>query len=130
MNKILINSYKNISEKGKTLEAGKNLISGKDTHLLGRKLFSFYRKANDKIENLFALVDGATFEKELTFLHHQSNPKEKGTWYLIRGKSRLYLEQIPSADIIKQDPNPIFLPPVRSVPGFSSPACESKPRIT
>ncbi len=109
MNKILINSYKNISEKGKTLEAGKNLISGKDTHLLGRKLFSFYRKANDKIENLFALVDGATFEKELTFLHHQSNPKEKGTWYLIRGKSRLYLEQIPSGDIIKQNPNPIFL---------------------
>ncbi|MGV7220269.1 MAG: class I adenylate cyclase [Nitrospinales bacterium] len=109
MNKILINSYKNISEKGKSLESKNSLISQKDTHLLGRKLFSFYRKANNKIENLFALVDGATFEKELTFLHHQSNPKEKGTWYLIRGKTRLFLEQIDKEDIIKQAPNPLFL---------------------
>jgi len=109
MNKILINSYKKISEKGETLETGKSLISRKDTHLLGRKLFSFYRKANNKVDNLFALVDGATFEKELTFLHHKNNAKEKGTWYLIRGKTRLFLEQIPSEDIIKQAPNPLFL---------------------
>ena len=109
MNKILINSYKNISEKGKSLESKNSLISRKDTHLLGRKLFSFYRKANNKVENLFALVDGATFEKELTFLHHQNNPKERGWWYLIRGKTRLYLEQIDKEDIIKQAPNPLFL---------------------
>lgn len=109
MNKILINSYKNISEKGKALEAGKSLISRKDTHLLGRKLFSFYRKADNKVENLFALVDGATFEKELTFLHHQNNPKERGTWYLVRGKTRLFLEQIPKEDIIIQAPTPLFL---------------------
>jgi adenylate cyclase class 1 len=109
MNKILINSYKNISEKGKSLESKNSLISRKDTHLLGRKLFSFYRKANNKIENLFALVDGATFEKELTFLHHQNNPKDRGSWYLIRGKTRLFLEQINKEDIIKQAPNPLFL---------------------
>jgi len=109
MNKILINSYKNISEKGKSLESKKSLISSKDTHLLGRKLFSFYRKANNKVENLFALVDGATFEKELTFLHQQNNPKEIGSWFLIRGKTRLYLEQIDKEDIIKESPNPFFL---------------------
>ena len=102
INKILMNSYKLISEKNKTLGESKSLITERDTHLLGRKLFSFYRKANHKVESLFALIDGESGERELTFLFHQKNPRDKGEWYLIRGKTRDFLEQIPAENIIKR----------------------------
>jgi len=102
MNQILMNSYKNISEANAKLGPRKSLITDRDTHLLGRKLFSFYRKTVNKVENLFALVDGDTSEKELTFLHHQTNPTDKGTWYLIRGKTLALLELIPQENIIKK----------------------------
>lgn len=102
MNQILMNSYKKISEANSKLGPGESLITEKDTHLLGRKLFSFYRKTLNKVENLFALVDGETSEKELTFLLHQTNPTDKGTWYLIRGKTLALLELIPPDNIIKK----------------------------
>ncbi len=102
MNQILMNSYKKISEANSKLGPGKSLITERDTHLLGRKLFSFYRKALNKVENLFALVDGETSEMELTFLLHQTNPTDKGTWYLIRGKTLALLELIPPDNIIKK----------------------------
>ena len=102
MNQILMNSYKKISEENSKLGTGKSLITERDTHLLGRKLFSFYRKTLNKVENLFALVDGETGEKELTFLLHQTNPTDKGTWYLIRGKTLALLELIPPENIIKK----------------------------
>ena len=102
MNQILMNSYKKISEANTQLAPGESLITERDTHLLGRKLFSFYRKALNKVENLFALVDGETSEKELTFLLHQANPTDKGTWYLIRGKTLALLELIPPENIIKR----------------------------
>lgn len=102
VNKILMNSYKLISEKNKTLGAGESLITEKDTHLLGRKLFSFYRQAPNKVENVFALIDGKTAEKELTFLLNQENNREKGDWYLIRSKTLAYLEHIPKENIIKK----------------------------
>jgi adenylate cyclase len=54
------------------------------------------------VENIFALVDGETGEKELTFLLHQTNPTDKGTWYLIRGKTLALLELIPPENIIKK----------------------------
>jgi adenylate cyclase class 1 len=102
MNQILMNSYKKISEANSKLESSKSLITERDTHLLGRKLFSFYRKTLNKVENLFALVDGETSEKELTFLLHQTSPTDKGTWYLIRGKTLALLELIPAENIIKK----------------------------
>ncbi|MDH5762826.1 MAG: class I adenylate cyclase [Nitrospinota bacterium] len=102
MNQILMNSYKKISEANSKLGTGHSLITEKDTHLLGRKLFSFYRKTVNKVENLFALVDGDTSEKELTFYLHQTNPRAKGTWYLIRGKTLALLELIPQENIIKK----------------------------
>jgi adenylate cyclase class 1 len=102
MNQILMNSYKKISEANAQLGPGKSLITKRDTHLLGRKLFSFYSKALNKVENLFALVDGATSEKELTFLLHQTSLTDKGTWYLIRGKTLALLELIPPENIIKK----------------------------
>jgi len=102
MNQILMNSYKKISEANSKLGSGESLISKRDTHLLGRKLFSFYRKSLNKVENLFALVDGESSEKELTFLRHQTHPKDKGTWYLIRGKTLVLLELIPPDQIIKK----------------------------
>ncbi|MEE9499433.1 MAG: class I adenylate cyclase [Nitrospinaceae bacterium] len=101
-NQILMNSYKKISGANSKLGSGKSLITERDTHLLGRKLFSFYRKALNKVENLFALVDGETGEKELTFFLHQTNPADKGTWYLIRGKILALLELIPPENIIKK----------------------------
>jgi adenylate cyclase, class 1 len=102
MNQILMNSYKKISEANSKLGPGKSLITERDTHLLGRKLFSFYRKTLNKVENLFALVDGETSEKELTFLLHQTSPTDKGTWYLIRGKTLALLDLIPPDSIIKK----------------------------
>ena len=102
MNQILMNSYKKISEANSKLGPGESLITERDTHLLGRKLFSFYRKTLNKVENLFALVDGETSEKELTFLLHQTNPTDKGTWYLIRGKTLALLDLIPPDNIIKK----------------------------
>ena len=102
MNQILMGSYKKISEANSKLGPGKSLITERDTHLLGRKLFSFYRKTLNKVENLFALVDGESGEKELTFFLHQTNPMDKGTWYLIRGKTLALLELIPPENIIKK----------------------------
>ena len=102
MNQILMNSYKKISEANSKLGPGESLITERDTHLLGRKLFSFYRKTLNKVENLFALVDGETSERELTFFLHQTNPADKGTWYLIRGKTLALLELIPPENIIKK----------------------------
>jgi len=109
INKILMASYKNISEKNKTLDPGESLITEKDTHLLGRKLFSFYRTAPNKVDNLGALVDGKTAETELTFLLEQKTSRDKATWYLIRGKTRAFLEQIEDDDIIKKSSTLPFL---------------------
>jgi len=102
MNQILMNSYKKISEANSKQGPGKSLITDRDTHLLGRKLFSFYRKTVNKVENLFALVDGDTSERELTFLLHKTGPTDKGNWYLIRGKTLALLELIPQENIIKK----------------------------
>ena len=109
INKILMASYKNISEKNKELDPSESLITEKDTHLLGRKLFSFYRTAPNKIDNLGALVDGKTAETELTFLLEQKTSRDKATWYLIRGKARAFLEQIDADNIIKKSSTLPFL---------------------
>ena len=109
INKILMASYKNISEKNKTLDPSESLITEKDTHLLGRKLFSFYRTAPNKVDNLGALVDGKTAETELTFLLAQKTSRDKATWYLIRGKTRESLDQIKDDDIIKKSKTLTFL---------------------
>ncbi|TDJ60524.1 MAG: adenylate cyclase [Nitrospina sp.] len=109
INKILMSSYKNISEANSRLAEGESLITERDTHLLGRKLFSFYRKTANKVENLFALVDGDTNEKELTFLLQQSHTKGKHEWYLIRGKTLAFIEQIPEESIIKKASSLQFL---------------------
>ena len=109
INKILMASYKNISEKNKELDPSESLITEKDTHLLGRKLFSFYRTAPNKIDNLGALVDGKTAETELTFLLEQKTSRDKATWYLIRGKTRAFLGQIDADNIIKKSSTLPFL---------------------
>ncbi len=109
INKILMASYKNISEKNKTLDPSESLITEKDTHLLGRKLFSFYRAAPNKVDNLGALVDGKTAENELTFLLEQKSSREKPEWYLIRGRTRAYLEQIDKDNIIRKSSTLPFL---------------------
>ncbi len=109
INKILMASYKNISEKNKTLDPSESLITEKDTHLLGRKLFSFYRAAPNKVDNLGALVDGKTAENELTFLLEQKGRNEKPEWYLIRGRTRAFLEQIDEENIIRKSSTLPFL---------------------
>jgi len=101
INKILMNSYKNISEKNKTLGGGQSLITKKDTHLLGRKLFSFYGRSPDKIENQFSLVEGKTAENALTFLYDRTGLKGKPTWYLIRGITLADITEVNSENIIK-----------------------------
>lgn len=109
INKILMASYKNISEKNKTLDPSESLITEKDTHLLGRKLFSFYRAAPNKVDNLGALVDGKTAENELTFLLEQKSRNDKPEWYLIRGRTRAFLEQIDKENIIRKSSTLPFL---------------------
>ena len=109
ISKILMASYKNISEKNKTLDPSESLITEQDTHLLGRKLFSFHRAAPNKVDNLGALVDGETAETELTFLFKQKTPTDKAAWYLIRGRTPAILEQIEDEDIIKKSNTLPFL---------------------
>ena len=109
ISKILMASYKNISEKNKTLDPSESLITEQDTHLLGRKLFSFHRAAPNKVDNLGALVDGETAETELTFLFKQKSPTNKAAWYLIRGRTPAILEQIEDEDIIKKSNTLPFL---------------------
>ncbi|QPJ66122.1 MAG: adenylate cyclase [Candidatus Nitrohelix vancouverensis] len=101
VNKILMASYKNISEVNKNLDPSESLITEKDTHLLGRKLFSFFRKAPNKVENLTAMVDGKTFEKNLTILCEKSSAQERPQWYLIRGRTMAFIEHVPKDDVIK-----------------------------
>lgn len=101
INKILMASYKNISEKNKALGSENSLITKNDTHLLGRKLFSFYGKSPNKVENQFALVEGKTAEKALTFLYESIGLKQKPSWYLIRGITLAKITDIPTDSIIK-----------------------------
>ncbi len=109
INKILMASYKNISEKNKTLDPSESLITEKDTHLLGRKLFSFYRAAPNKVDNLGALVDGKTAENELTFIFEKKDRTAKPEWYLVRGRTRAFLEQIDKDNIIRKSATLPFL---------------------
>ncbi|MBT3921931.1 MAG: adenylate cyclase [Nitrospina sp.] len=109
INKILMASYNNISEKNKTLDPSESLITEKDTHLLGRKLFSFYRAAPNKVDNLGALVDGKTAENELTFILEQKDKQTKPEWYLVRGRTQSFLEQIDKDDIIRKSATLPFL---------------------
>jgi len=102
ISKILMTSYKNISEKNKAIAPGESLITEKDTHLLGRKLFSYYRKSPNKVENLFSLIDGKTAENELTFLYDHQSSIKNSSWYLIRGRTFSYIEQINPENIIKR----------------------------
>ncbi len=101
INKILMGSYKNISEKNKTLGDDQGLITKKDTHLLGRKLFSYYGKSPHKIENQFALVDGKTAEEALTFFFSPAQIKGKPEWHLIRGITLAKIADVETESIIK-----------------------------
>jgi len=101
INKILMTSYKNISEKNKTLDSGQSFITKRDTHLLGRKLFSFFGKSPDKVENPFSLIEGKTAEKALTFLYDPMGSKGKAAWYLIRGITLAKIADVNSESIIK-----------------------------
>lgn len=101
INKILMSSYKNISEKNRGLGIEQSLITKRDTHLLGRKLFSFYRKSPDKIENQFSLVEGKIAENALTFLHDPTGLKGRSNWYLIRGITLASIADINSESVIK-----------------------------
>lgn len=101
INQILMGSYKNISEKNKTLGDDQGLITKKDTHLLGRKLFSFYGKSPNKVENQFALVDGNTAEDALTFILNPVGLKGKPEWHLIRGITLDKMAAVNPESIIK-----------------------------
>ena len=102
INKILMASYKNISDKNKSLAPGESLINETDTNLLGRKLFSYYHKANYKVDNVGGFVDGALGEKELTIFYDQPNVRAKGTWYLLRGKTLASRDQLTPELVIKK----------------------------
>ena len=110
INKILMACYKNISEKNKTLDPSESVITEKDTHLLGRKLFSFYRTAPNKVDNLGALVDGKTAETELSFFYDKKSLEKKAAWYLIRGNTRANdLKEFDPENIIKKSSTLPFL---------------------
>lgn len=103
INKILMESYKNISDKNKSLgDSQKSLITEKDTTLLGRKLFSYYNKASHKVENLGGFVDGAMGEKELTILYSPDSVGGKSTWVLLRGITLTHIDQLDPELIIKR----------------------------
>ena len=102
INKILMDSYRNISEKCNTGTEKESLISERDTNLLGRKLFSFYRKAPNKVQNLFSLMDGETAEKELTFMFDQQTERGQGSWYLVRGRTVAFIEHVQPENVIKK----------------------------
>lgn len=101
INHILMGSYKNISEKNKKLGDNQGLITKKDTHLLGRKLYSFYGKSANKIENQFALVDGKTAENALTFFMNPNESTGKTEWLLIRGITLAKITDVEPDSIIK-----------------------------
>jgi adenylate cyclase class 1 len=109
INKILMDSYQAISEKNKSLDPAETLITKRDTHLLGRKLFSFYRKVPNKVENLFSLVEGNTAETALTFLLDKNSPLEKPVWYLVRGKTKTDVDKLEPENIIKKASSLQFL---------------------
>jgi adenylate cyclase class 1 len=101
INHILMGSYKNISEKNKNLGDNQGFITEKDTHLLGRKLYSFYGKSANKIENQFALVDGKTAEDALTFFMNPNGLNGKTEWLLIRGITLANIADVEPDSIIK-----------------------------
>lgn len=109
INNILMTSYESISEKNKTLDPSETLITKRDTHLLGRKLFSFYRKAPNKVENLFSVVDGHTAEAALTFLLDKKSSRGNPVWSLIRGKTTAQVEQVDPENVIKKTASLPFL---------------------
>ncbi len=109
LHNILMACYRAISEKQQLLDPGQNWISERDTHLLGRKLFSFYRKAPYKVENILAHVEGKAVEEELTFLHTPARGKETGHWRLIRGHVAEPASEVAEEAVIRQSATLPFL---------------------
>ncbi len=84
LHSFLIETYRNLTDRLKTLKDVKNLISNEDMTILGRKLFSFYGKKKAKIEPLKRASDESLRLESCTFVPTVMRAK-KTIWTVYRG---------------------------------------------
>lgn len=82
---FLLTTYRNLTDRLKTENKVKQLISKEDITLLGRKLFSFYSQKPGKIQLLKRAFKGGLWQESVTFAG-EYNKQRKIVWSVYRGQ--------------------------------------------
>ncbi|MDA1000483.1 MAG: class I adenylate cyclase, partial [bacterium] len=101
VNSFILDSYKRLSQSGAMKEVQ---INPTDLTVLGRKLFTFYSKKENKVVFLPKSFEDSLFQHELTFRYIRNPQKRTGLWQVYRGaRSSNELEKESSKDrLLKQ----------------------------
>ncbi len=93
----MVKTYQSLADRLKEGPSEKQIITESDLTILGRKLFTFYSKKPNKIENLRKAFDDGLIQDDLTF-HASYDKSRRIVWSLYRG-------QFARATIDEQDLN-------------------------
>ncbi len=104
INNFIIESYKRLSQSGATSQVR---INPTDLTVLGRKLFTFYSRKDNKIDFLPKSFEDSLHQDQLTFSYTAPPPGGAATWKVYRGAvSPNELREAPSeARLLRQTRN-------------------------
>jgi adenylate cyclase class 1 len=91
----MVKTYQSLADRLKKESTGEQIITDKDLTILGRKLFTFYSKKPNKVENLRKAFDEGLIQDDLTF-HTSFDKSRRIVW-------NLYRDQLARATIDKTD---------------------------
>jgi adenylate cyclase class 1 len=89
VNSFIIDSYKRLSQSGATSQVQ---INPTDLTVLGRKLFTFYSRKDNKIDFLPRIFDDSLLQEHITFSFTAGSPGNPPLW-------RVYRDAISPADL-------------------------------
>ncbi|MBI5187020.1 MAG: class I adenylate cyclase [Nitrospinae bacterium] len=81
----MVKTYQSLADRLKEESSGEQIITEKDLTILGRKLFTFYSKKPNKVENLRKAFDEGLIQDDLTF-HTSFDKSRRIVWNLYRGQ--------------------------------------------
>ncbi|MBI3794510.1 MAG: class I adenylate cyclase [Nitrospinae bacterium] len=84
LHSFLLETYKSVTDTLKTAEGAKSAISDTDLTVLGRKLFSFYKRIPGKIDPIRRPTDDSVRQESVTFYPLVQRGK-KTVWMAYRG---------------------------------------------
>jgi len=110
VHEYMVKTYQSLADRLKAESSGEQIITEKDLTILGRKLFTFYSKKANKLENLRKAFDEGLIQDDLTF-HAEHDRSRKIVWNLYRGQfARVKIEKTDvSGNLLKKDRDLIHL---------------------